>query len=73
MFVADKIDPEKVNRNRDLRPIAEMAADRNIPVTDIALAYIEFRVAEADREGLEVHPLLLAARSFLSSKHVQLG
>ena len=73
MFVADKIDPEKIKRNRNLRPIAEMATDRNIPVTDIALSYIEFRVAEADREGLEVHPLLLAARSFLSSKHVQLG
>ena len=73
MFVADKIDPEKIIRNRALQPIAEMAADRNIPVTDIALAYTEFRVAEASKEGLEVHPLLLAARSFLSSKHVQLG
>ena len=73
MFVADKIDPEKINRNSALQPIAEMATDRNIPVTDIALAYIEFRVAEAGRVGFGVHPLLLAARSFLSSKHVQLG
>ena len=59
MFVADKIDPEKIIRNRALQPIAEMAADRNIPVTDIALAYTEFCVAEASKEGLEVHPLLL--------------
>ncbi len=70
MFVADKIDPEKVNRNHNLRPIARMAADSNIPIVDVALAYIEFRLAEADRKKIEIHPLLLAARNFLSSKHV---
>lgn len=63
MFVADKIDPHKIERWPELREVAAVA-DRSLEAA--ALAYLDLSLARGERERWEVHPMTLRAREALT-------
>ncbi len=62
MFVADKVEPAKVDRTPALAPIRELA-DRSIE--GAALAYLDLRAREAIELGWQIHPQATLARNAL--------
>lgn len=65
MFVADKIDPHKVERWPALREVAAVA-DESLEAA--ALAYLELSLARGEREGWEVHPMAVRTREALTAR-----
>ncbi len=64
MFVADKIDPHKIERWPALQEVRALA-DESLEAA--ALAYLDLSLARGEREGWEVHPMVLRAREVLTS------
>lgn len=62
MFVADKVEPSKVQRTPALAPIRALA-DESLEVA--ALAYLDFRVEEALSLQRQTHPQATLARNAL--------
>jgi predicted HD superfamily hydrolase involved in NAD metabolism len=62
MFVADKVEPSKVSRTPELGVIRELAGES---LEAAALAYLEFRLAEAIERRWQVHPMSTLARNAL--------
>lgn len=62
MFVADKVEPSKVERTPALASIRELA-DESLPAA--ALAYLDFRLEEAIERRRQIHPMATLARNEL--------
>jgi predicted HD superfamily hydrolase involved in NAD metabolism len=62
MFVADKVEPEKVAATPALQPIRELA-DESLEAA--ALAYLDLRLEQAVSERLQVHPMATLSRNAL--------
>jgi HD superfamily phosphohydrolase YqeK len=62
MFIADKVEPEKVRRTPALQAICDLAEDS---LERAALAYLDFRLAEAESRAEKVHPMAARARESL--------
>jgi HD superfamily phosphohydrolase YqeK len=67
MFVADKIDPHKVERWPALGQVAELA-ERSLK--GAALAYLELTLARAVQERWLIHPAAVLARNALIARGV---
>ena len=67
MFVADKVEPSKVSRTPELGVIRELAEES---LEAAALAYLEFRLAEAIERRWQVHPMSTLARNALLARGV---
>lgn len=65
MFVADKVEPEKVSRTPALSVIRE-TAEESLEVA--ALAYLDFRLEEAVEQRWQVHPMSTLARNALIAR-----
>ncbi len=63
MFVADKIDPHKIERWPALEEVRAFA-DESLEAA--ALAYLDLSLARGEREGWEVHPMALRTREALA-------
>lgn len=68
MFVADKIDPHKIERWAALARVAELA-QRSLE--SAALAYLELSLARAVEERWLIHPAAVMARNALVVRGVQ--
>ena len=62
MFVADKVEPDKVARTPALASIRTLA-DESLETA--ALAYLDFRLAEAVDKRVQVHPMATLSRNAL--------
>jgi predicted HD superfamily hydrolase involved in NAD metabolism len=62
MFIADKVDPAKVERTPALAPIHELARES---LEAAALAYLDLRLEEAVAERQPVHPMATLTRNHL--------
>jgi len=62
MFVADKVEPDKVRRRPELRPIAELA---ETSLEAAALAYLDLLMGDAVTQGWQLHPMANLARNAL--------
>ncbi len=68
MFVADKVEPHKVERWPALRSVFDAATGDDggdASLERAALRYLDLRHEEAVREGLQVHPMATLARNHL--------
>lgn len=65
MFVADKIDPHKIDRWPALEQVRALAGES---LEAAALAYLDLSLARGEQEGWEVHPMALRAREALTSR-----
>lgn len=70
MFVADKIEPRKVERNARLGAISELSRDASCSLPEIALAILNFQIGELLADGREIHLMQLATRNFLISERL---
>ena len=70
MFVADKIEPRKVERNDRLGAISELSRDASYSLSEVALAILNFQIGELLSEGREIHLLQLTTRNFLVSEQL---
>ena len=62
MFVADKVDPHKVERWPALQEVADLARES---LEAAALRYLDLRLEEAARGHVPVHPMATLARNAL--------
>jgi predicted HD superfamily hydrolase involved in NAD metabolism len=62
MFIADKVEPHKLERWPALQAVVELADDS---LEAAALAYLELRRTQGSREGQAEHPLAQATRKAL--------
>jgi predicted HD superfamily hydrolase involved in NAD metabolism len=62
MFIADKIDPHKVERNPELEQVRDLA---QADLAAAVLRYLDIVIAEALREPYPIHPLTTEARNAL--------
>lgn len=62
MFVADKVEPEKVRRTPALQAIRDLAEDS---LERAALAYLDFRLAQVESRAEQVHPMAARAQEAL--------
>ncbi len=62
MFVADKVEPRKVRRWPALEEVRNLA-DHSLE--QAALRYLDLRLDEAIRDGLQVHPMATLTRNHL--------
>lgn len=70
MFVADKVEPEKVRYWPALRRVRRLAS-QSLP--EAALLYLDLRLQQAAREGITVHPLANETRNALLLRGVRRG
>ena len=63
MFVADKVEPHKVERWEALREVHHVALEQGLKVA--ALRYLDLRLEEAVRQGYLVQPQLVVTRNDL--------
>ena len=70
MFVADKIEPRKVQRNVRLGAISELSRDASYSLSEVALAILNFQIGELLSDGREIHLLQLNTRNFLVSEQL---
>ena len=66
MFVADKVEPRKVE---DWPPLHEVLALAEESLERAALRYLDLRLVEAVERGYQVHPLATLARNYLLRQH----
>jgi predicted HD superfamily hydrolase involved in NAD metabolism len=62
MFVADKVEPRKLERRPALQQVVD-AAERSLEAG--ALTYLELEQAELEAKGIEPHPLAVETREWL--------
>lgn len=62
VFVADKVDPQKVEQWPQLAAVAELARES---LEAAALAYLDLGLERAAERGWQIHPLALRARNAL--------
>ena len=62
MFIADKIDPHKIERWSALRRVRRAASDS---LEDAALIYLELVTRRSMREGWPLHPMAIVTRNAL--------
>lgn len=65
MFIADKVEPMKVEKNSDLQIVLDIA---NESLEKAALTYIDIRINQALDLGLQLHPMSISTRNALLSK-----
>jgi len=65
MFIADKVEPKKVEKNSDLQIVLDIA---NESLEKAALTYIDIRINQALDLGLQLHPMSIITRNALLSK-----
>ena len=65
MFIADKVEPNKIAKNSNLQIIFDIASES---LEKAALAYIDFRINEALQLGFQIHPMSVSTRNKLLSK-----
>jgi HD superfamily phosphohydrolase YqeK len=70
MFIADKIEPQKIQENARLSAISELSLDTSRPLSEIALAILDFQIDDLIGRGRKVHSLQIAARNFLVSEQL---
>jgi len=70
MFIADKIEPQKIQENARLSTVSELSLDTSRPLSEIALAILDFQIDDLIGRGREVHSLQIAARNFLASEQL---
>ena len=70
MFVADKIEPRKVQRNVRLGAISELSREASYSLSEVALASLNFQIGELLSDGREIHLLQLTTRNFLVSEQL---
>jgi len=70
MFIADKIEPQKIQKNDRLSAVSELSLDISHPLSEIALAILDFQIDDLISRGKEVHSLQIAARNFLASEQL---
>ena len=70
MFVADKIEPRKVQRNVRLGAISELSRDASYSLSEVALAILDFQIGELLSDGREIHPMQVTTRNFLVSEQL---
>jgi len=70
MFVADKIEPQKLERNSRLDGIFELSQDTSSSLPEIALKILNFQIGELIADGREIHSLQIATRNFLVSEQL---
>ena len=66
MFIADKVEPNKVKRWKALRKVRQLAFDQGLEVA--ALRYVELRIKQGLREGYPIQPALLTTRNALLAR-----
>jgi predicted HD superfamily hydrolase involved in NAD metabolism len=62
MFIADKVEPSKLARTPELRPVLDLASES---LELAALAYLDFRIAGATEKGQQIHPMANLTRNAL--------
>jgi predicted HD superfamily hydrolase involved in NAD metabolism len=70
MFIADKIEPQKIQENARLNAVSELSLDTSRPLSEIALAILDFQIDDLIGRGREVHSLQITARNFLVSEQL---
>lgn len=68
MFIADKVEPHKVERWPALQAVLDAATGedgRHASLERAALVYLDLRMHEAVREGQQVHPMATLTRNAL--------
>ena len=65
MFIADKVEPNKIAKNSDLQIVFDIASDS---LEKAALTYIDIRIDESLKLGLQIHPMSISTRNALLSK-----
>ncbi|MBG93613.1 MAG: hypothetical protein CL792_06505 [Chloroflexi bacterium] len=65
MFIADKVEPNKIAKNSDLQIVSDIAGES---LEKAALTYIDIRINEALQLGLQIHPMSIHTRNTLLSK-----
>ncbi len=65
MFVADKVEPDKVRRRPALRAIEELAATS---IEQAALAYLDQLLRDVVERGWQLHPMANLARNALLAR-----
>jgi predicted HD superfamily hydrolase involved in NAD metabolism len=65
MFVADKVEPDKVRRRPELRPVEEVA---ETSLEAAALAYLDQLVRDAVEQRWQLHPMANLARNALLAR-----
>ncbi|MDG1839313.1 MAG: HD domain-containing protein [Dehalococcoidia bacterium] len=70
MFVADKIEPQKLERNSRLGAVYELSQDSSRSLPEIALAILNLQIGDLTADGREIHSLQIASRNFLVSEQL---
>lgn len=70
MFVADKIEPQKLERNSRLGAVFELSQDSSRSLPEIALAILNLQIGELTADGREIHSLQITTRNFLVSEQL---
>jgi HD superfamily phosphohydrolase YqeK len=70
MFIADKIEPQKIQKNVRLSAFSDLSLNMSHSLSEIALAILDFQIDDLITRGKEVHYLQIAARNFLVSEQL---
>tara|TARA_B110000116_G_scaffold237394_1_gene223573 strand:+ start:94 stop:687 length:594 start_codon:yes stop_codon:yes gene_type:complete len=70
MFIADKIEPQKIQKNVRLSAFSDLSLNMSHSLSEIALAILDFQIDDLVTRGKEVHSLQVAARNFLVSERL---
>jgi|TARA_B110000263_G_scaffold125944_1_gene109577 predicted HD superfamily hydrolase involved in NAD metabolism len=70
MFIADKIEPQKIQKNAQLSVFSDLSLDMSHSLSEIALAILDYQIDDLIADGREVHSLQVATRNFLVSERL---
>jgi len=70
MFIADKIEPQKIQKNAQLSVFSDLSLDMSHSLPEIALAILDYQIDDLIADGREVHSLQVATRNFLVSERL---